>query len=162
MGAHYTQFTLEERCTLARLQAAGRSLRQIAAALGRAPSSVAREVRRNMGRQVGYAPAYAEQQARARRWHGLRLERDPALQDDVLERLKAGWSPAQVVGRLAREAGHAVLSHETIYRFVYAQIRRTNDYTWRHYLPRGQESPRLARAQGGLAGRAHPGPGGHR
>ena len=73
MGAHYTQFTLEERCTLARLQAAGHSLRQIAAALGRAPSTVAREVTRNAGRPVGYAPAYAEQQAQARRWHGSRL-----------------------------------------------------------------------------------------
>ncbi|HET9784808.1 MAG TPA: IS30 family transposase [Terriglobales bacterium] len=138
MGTHYTQFTLEERCTLARLQAAGHSLRQIAAALGRAPSTVAREVKRNRGRQVGYAPAYAEQQARARRWHGLRLERDPVLQDQVLTRLQAGWSPAQVAGRLAREADHPVLSHETIYRFIYAQIRRTKDYTWRHYLPRAK------------------------
>jgi IS30 family transposase len=138
MGAHYSQFTLEERCTLARLQAAGHSLRQIAAALGRAPSTVAREVTRNAGRPVGYAPAYAEQQAQARRWHGSRLEREPALCDQVLTRLQAGWSPAQVAGRLAREAGHPVLSHETIYRFLYAQIRRTNDYTGRHYLPRAK------------------------
>jgi IS30 family transposase len=68
----------------------------------------------------------------------LRLERDPVLQDQVLTRLQAGWSPAQAVGRLAREAGHPVLSHETIYRFIDAQIRRTNDYTWRHYLPRAK------------------------
>jgi IS30 family transposase len=43
-----------------------------------------------------------------------------------------------VAGRLAREAGRPVLSYETIYRFIYAQIRRTNDYSWRHYLPRAK------------------------
>ena len=36
-----------------------------------------------------------------------------------------GWSPEQIAGRLAREAGHRVISYESIYRFVYAQIART-------------------------------------
>ena len=31
-----------------------------------------------------------------------------------------------------------MISHESIYRFIYGQIRRTNDYSWRHYLPRGK------------------------
>ncbi|HET7111077.1 MAG TPA: IS30 family transposase [Gemmatimonadales bacterium] len=149
MGRSYTQFTLEERCTVARLQATGHSLRQIAAALGRAPSSVAREVTRNSGRQVGYQPGYAHQQAHARRWYGLRLERDASLREAVLDRLKAGWSPAQVAGRLAREAGHPVLSHETIYRFIDAQIRRTQDYDWRHYLPRAKSRRGWRRRKGG-------------
>ena len=37
----------------------------------------------------------------------------------------AGLAPEQVAGRLARDAGRPVLSHETIYRFLYAQIART-------------------------------------
>ena len=47
MGKRYGQVTIEERCAIAGLQAAGRSVRQIAAALDRAPSTVARELKRN-------------------------------------------------------------------------------------------------------------------
>ena len=72
MGHHYTKLDLEERCELARLYAAGHSIRQIAASLDRAPSTVARELKRNTSRQQGYRPTYADQQARARRWRGAR------------------------------------------------------------------------------------------
>src|SRR3546814_5281848 len=74
----------------------------------------------------------------ARRWTGARLDRDDALRGEVLDRLASGWSPEQVAGRLAREAGHKVISHESIYRFVYAQLKRTNDRRWRFYLPRAK------------------------
>ena len=50
-------------------------------------------------------PRYADQLAHARRWRGPRLDRDPALRTQVLTRLQQGWSPEQVAGRLAREAG---------------------------------------------------------
>ncbi len=70
----YRQLTLEERCSIARLREAGQSIRQIAAALDREPSTVSRELKRN-GAKVGYRPAYAQAQAAARRWHGSRLER---------------------------------------------------------------------------------------
>ena len=138
MGDRYEQLSLEERCTIARLREAGQSLQQIAAALDRSPSTISRELKRNTGKHVGYKPAYAQDQARARRWSGSRLERDDVLRDVVLDRLRAGWSPEQVAGRLAREAGQAIISHETIYRFIYAQIRRTNDGAWRLYLPRAK------------------------
>jgi transposase, IS30 family len=131
----YHQLSLEERCSIARLHEAGQSNRQIAAALDRQPSTISRELERNSGAQVGYRPAYAQQQADARRWSGMRLERDDRLRDDVLSRLAQGWSPEQVAGRLAREAGCKVISHESIYRFIHAQIRRTSDGSWRHYLP---------------------------
>lgn len=134
----YRQLSLEERCTIARLREGGRSLRQIAAALGRPASTISRELRRNAGAPAGYQPAYADELAWARRWSGSRLDRDEALREGVLERLAAGWSPEQVAGRLAIEAGRPVVSHETIYRFIYAQIRRTDDYAWRRYLPRAK------------------------
>jgi IS30 family transposase len=149
MGDRYEQLTLEERCAIARLREAGQSRRQIAAALGRSPSSVSRELKRNSGRQVGYQPVYAQELTRARRWSGSRLERDEPLRDRVLDRLRAGWSPEQIAGRLAREAGQAVISHETIYRFIYAQIRRTNDGAWRHYLPRAKAKRGWRRKPGG-------------
>ena len=68
MGERYGQLSLEERCKIAELQQAGRAIRQIAAALDRSPSSISRELKRNRGKQVGYKPAYAHEQAWARRW----------------------------------------------------------------------------------------------
>jgi IS30 family transposase len=138
MGKQYEHFTLEERCTIARLQQAGQSIRQIAAALDRSPSSVCRELRRNHGSQVGYKPVYAEEQATARRWKGSRLERNAELRDLVLDGLRQGWSPEQVAGWLERQKVASTVSYETIYRFIYAQIRRTNDGAWRNYLPRAK------------------------
>jgi IS30 family transposase len=86
-----------------------------------------------------YQPVYADQQSRARRWTGSKLERNASLREMVLARLARGWSPEQVAGRLARDNnGRHVISSETIYRFIYAQIVRTKDYAWRHYLPRGK------------------------
>ena len=138
MGTQYSQITIEERCEMARLRAAGHSIRQVAASLDRSPSTVSRELKRNGSRTRGYLPAYADQQAHARRWQGSRLERDAVLRDRVLSRLQQGWSPEQVVGRLALESGKKVISHETIYRFIYAQLARKKDYSWRHYLPRAK------------------------
>ncbi|MCW2411178.1 MULTISPECIES: IS30 family transposase [unclassified Sphingobium] len=134
----YRQLSLEERCSIARLHEAGQSIRQIAATLDRQPSTIARELKRNAGARVGYQPAYAQQQAQARRWTGSRLERDKTLRENVLDRLAMGWSPEQVSGRLAHEAGRKIISHETIYRFVYTQLKRTNDRLWRFYLPRAK------------------------
>ncbi len=135
MGRGYRQLSLEERCEIARLSGEGSSIRQIAAALDRAPSSIARELKRNSGSQVGYAPAYADQQAKARHWIGSKLDRDAALRDRVLKQLASGWSPEQIAGRSGHE-GEPRIGTETIYRFIYAQIARHNDYGWRNYLPR--------------------------
>ena len=137
MGNRYRQIDIEERIEIARLQAEGRSIRQIAAIVDRAPSTVSRELKRN-GSKAGYKPVYAQQQTRARRWSGSRLERDAGLRERVLLCLSWGWSPEQVSGRLALEGGKRLISHESIYRFIYAQMARTKDYSWRHYLPRGK------------------------
>jgi IS30 family transposase len=91
---------------VAGLCAKGRSIRQIAAALDRPPSTVSRGLKRNRGRQIGYRPAYAQQQTRARCWRGSRQERNAELRRQVLEGLKKGWSPEQVCGRLQRRSGH--------------------------------------------------------
>lgn len=141
MGRQYEQLGLEERCEIARLQAAGSSICQIAAALDRSPSSISRELKRNTGsgpRAGPYKPAYAQQQAAARRWSGSRLDRDESLRERVLKGLELGWSPEQVCGRLKLEEGRPLIGHESIYRFIYAQLKRTNDGSWRHYLPRAK------------------------
>ena len=149
MGRTYRQLAMEERCEIARRRAAGETIRQIAAALDRAPSSVSRELTRNTGRTVGYKPSHAQERARARRWRGSRMERCPDLQALVLGRLAAGWSPQQVAGRLAREHGRTLISHESIYRFIAAKIARTQDYAWRLYLPRAKFKRGLRGRKGG-------------
>jgi len=149
MGRRYKQLSLDDRCEIARLHANGCSVRQIAAALDRPPSTISRELRRNGGRQAGYKPVYAQEQTRARRWQGARLEREPTLRQAVLDRLAQGWSPEQVAGRLAFEAGRKVISHESIYRFIYAQMARHKDYRWRHYLPRAKSKRGCRGRKGG-------------
>jgi IS30 family transposase len=144
MGQDYRHLSLDERCEIARLQAEGRSIRQIAAALDRAPSSIARELKRNtISSRNGYKPSQATDQARARRWKGSKLERKPELLEAVLTGLRLGLSPEQVAGRMALEQGRTIISHETIYRFLYAQIARTKNYGWRLYMP-------LARTKRGI------------
>lgn len=138
MGARkYRHFSIEERCEIARRRQAGESIRQVAAALDRSPSSVARELERNSA-STAYKPGYAGEQANARRWRGSRLLRQPELQELVLKLLKRGLSPEAIAGRLAFEHGKKLISHESIYRFIYAQIARTKNYAWRRYLPRAK------------------------
>jgi IS30 family transposase len=57
MGHNYTQISIEERCEIARLQAIGSSIRQIAAGLDRSASTITRELKRNTSRQSGYKPS---------------------------------------------------------------------------------------------------------
>jgi IS30 family transposase len=135
MGQRYGQLSLEERCEIARLHADGRSQRAIAKALGRDPTTIGRELNRNTDRDLGYRPAKAQSKADQRCWRGARLDRDDALREDVLAALKRGWSPEQIAGRLAAKAGQRIISHETIYRFIYAQLRRSNNGAWRCHLP---------------------------
>jgi IS30 family transposase len=64
--------------------------------------------------------------------------RDDALRTLALGCLKSGWSPEQVGGRLRQQQATTTISHERIYRFICAQIRRIPNYDWRHYLPRAK------------------------
>lgn len=149
MGKHYGQLGLDERCEIARLRADGRSLNKIAQALGRSASTISRELKRNIGKDVGYRPAKAQLKADQRCWRGARLDRDPTLRQEVLDGLKQGWSPEQVAGHLNRKAGRTVICHESIYRFIYAQMRRSNDTAWRNYLPRAKARRGRRRRKGG-------------
>ena len=79
MGAKYKQLDMEERIEIARRRSSGETLRQIATALDRTASSIAREVKRNSAQTGRYHPIYADQQARARRWSGSKLSRDIVL-----------------------------------------------------------------------------------
>src|SRR3972149_742585 len=83
------------------------------------------------------------------RWKGSKLARKPELREAVFSRLAQGWSPEQVAGRLALDHGASLISYETIYRFIYAQIARTKDFRWRLYLPRAKSRRGFRGRKGG-------------
>ncbi|RDK06842.1 IS30 family transposase [Cupriavidus lacunae] len=119
--------TLAEREEISRAIVAGHSIRSIAGRLGRAHSTISREVRRNGGRQ-GYLANQADQLAweRARRPKACKLVRNRTLAQVVASRLRLQWSPEQIAGWLKHV--YAVnkdyqVSHETIYRSLYIQAR---------------------------------------
>lgn len=91
--------TLAEREEISRAVVAGQSIRSIAAALKRAPSTVSREIKRNGGIEV-YRANIAEQRAwdRARRPKPCKLVMNRKLADVVASRLKLEWSPEQIAG----------------------------------------------------------------
>ena len=89
--------SLEEREEISRGIAAGRSIRYIAAGLGRCPSTVSRELRRNGG-EGAYRANEADQSAweRARRPKRCRLATRPELRWRVAQKLAHQWSPQQI------------------------------------------------------------------
>ena len=139
MGRCYGQLSLEERVEIYRLHAGGKSQNSIAASLGRSPSTISRELRRNARPSKlwpgGYRPVRAQQLAeRRRRWDcRFKLARQTALRNRVRKRLAMGHSPEQIAGRLTLEHGRVIISHESIYRFIYHRSAQ-KDY-WHRLLP---------------------------
>lgn len=142
MGKQYKQLSLEERYRISSLQRAGYTLQKIASAMARSPSTISREIKRNQTSTKGYDGGYADIQTLGRRWRGSKLERQPELRQQVLDLLAMGWSPEQASNWLTQREGCQVISYESIYRFIYAQIKRTKDYSWRHYLHTGKTKRR--------------------
>ena len=116
-----------EREEISRGLAAGLAVREIARRLGRAASTVSREIGRNGGAH-GYRAADADARAwqRARRPQPCLLARRPRLRNWVAERLQRDWSPRQIAIGLERTFAHdgsMRVSHETIYRSLFIQAR---------------------------------------
>jgi len=118
---------LSEREEISRGVVAGHSIRSIAEALGRAASTVSREIKRNGGGR-DYRASLAEQAAwdRAHRPKRCKLVRNRALARIVANKLTQRWSPEQIAGWLKKtypEDENYQVSHEIIYRSLYVQAR---------------------------------------
>jgi IS30 family transposase len=143
------RLSLEEREEISRGLAAGLSLRVIAAGLGRAPSTISREVAGNGGRRR-YRAASADQQScrRASRPKVCRLAMNSVLAGIVTEKLQRRWSPQQIAGWLKltypNDPGMHV-SHESIYRALFVQSRGALRKELTAYLRTGRV---IRRAQG--------------
>ena len=119
--------TLAEREEISRAVVAGHSMRSIAVQLGRAPSTISRELKRNGG-QACYRASQAEQCAwdRGRRPKSCKLAQNRALARIVAGKLQRRWSPQQVAGWLKRtypDDTSRQVSPETIYRSLFIQAR---------------------------------------
>jgi len=121
------RLSLEQREEISRGLAAGLSLRQIAAGLGRAPSTVCREVNANGG-PAKYRALQADRAAmrRALRPKPMKLAQCRRLRGAVERKLEALWSPQQIAGWLAEAYPNDPemrVSHETIYQSLFVQGR---------------------------------------
>lgn len=119
--------TLAEREEISRAVVAGQSIRSIAKTLGRAPSTVSREIKRNGGQEC-YRASQADQAAwdQASRPKTCKLVENRALAHVVAGRLQMQWSPEQIAGWLKRTYPgdeSFQVSHETIYRSLFIQAR---------------------------------------
>jgi transposase, IS30 family len=150
------RLSLADREEISRGLAAGESYRAIARGLGRATSTISREVRANHGRHRYRAwRAERARDRRARRPRTAELLHDPLLRAEVEGMLRRRWSPEQIAATLRREHpcdAEMRVSHETIYRSLYVQGRgalrrelaaclRTGRYRRK---PRGRHVPSTA------------------
>jgi transposase, IS30 family len=139
MPKHYTHLSPSERCQIAALLQRGDSQRSIAGFLGRAASTVRREIARNCGGDV-YSHAAAHGAWLKRRMQaGLKLRTiTPAIVALIEERLISfQWSPVQISGRLRAEQGICV-SHEWIYRHIWAD-KRAGGRLWKQLRHSGKK-----------------------
>ena len=157
MPSSYIHLGLEERRRICRLREAKVPVAEIAAALGRHRATIHREIARNSWHDAevpqaevpqaeGYWPLTAQDLAVRRRRAGAKLERHAELREAVIDRLRAGWSPEQIAGRLGVEPGaRQRLCHETIYRFVHGPAGQSEELA--RHLPRRRRRrrPRHAR-----------------
>jgi len=135
--------TERERDLLAVWRAQAISIREIGRRLRRHPSVISRELKRNGYGDNGYVAILASAKARQRkRRAGLRQPlKYPWLYSHVLERLRWGWPPETIAGRLKRDhGGKSVITHETIYRFIY-DPKSKHLKVWQ-YLPRSHRKRR--------------------
>ena len=132
-----------DRENISRGLAAGRSIRAIAQELGRAPSTISREVNRNGGR-AKYRAAHAEQRAwqTARRSKQCLLSGNGRLRRRVIAKLKQDWSPKQISGWLKKAYPNNErmrVSHETIYKTLFIQSRGALNKELRAHLRTGRK-----------------------
>lgn len=130
----YTQLTLVERFRIFHMRMVGYRVREIARELGRSHSTISRELKRNTTAEglspmwVAHAQGLCEQ--RRQRARHRRRQDNEALRAYVAERLHAHWSPQMIAGRLRLDFPRhrsMRISHEGIYRWVYADARAAGE-----------------------------------
>lgn len=155
---YHTKLIARERDLIAVWKGGGVSLREIARRLGRSHSTIVEEVKRNSFRDKDgdryYVAIHAQAKTNkrkvlARRRHPLKT---PKVFSYVIDKLRLGWSPEVIAGRLKKKQGKSVICQETIYAFIYSDHPKAKEFKLWQYLPRKQK--RRKKQQGRKAKRA--------
>lgn len=141
-----TKLTFSERKLISFWRKENISLRECGRRLGRSHSTVVRELKRNSFKGIIYEPLHAQNRAEERKAHAWKAKhplKNPLLYGYITKRLRWGWSPEVISGRL-RSVEHPGDSHfricpETIYRFCYHQRFQREGLNWWEYLRRKQK-----------------------
>ena len=134
----HRQLTSDERYAIAVLERRRFSIRAIAAELGRSPSTISREIRRNLKADGWYRARTASERTRARRSKSRRNSHFSRSDYRIVERCPGlDWSPEQVSAHL-RFSGLLSISHETIYVYVWRN-KRNDGGLWRHLRQAGKK-----------------------
>lgn len=121
----YRKLVKEDRILIAQWKNQGVSNKQIAKWLGRNTSTIGREITRNNFEGKVYEPLHAQYKAEVKKnkaWEAKRPLKNPWVYSYVLDKLRQGWSPEQIAGRLKLEYlknPDRQIGVETIYRFIY-------------------------------------------
>jgi IS30 family transposase len=155
----YHQITSEERYTLCAMRRQGHSVAEIARTLGRHRSTLYRELERNRSHYDGkYRQSQAQKRANGRRRRSKRNQRFGPEQWRLVQHFirEEQWSPVQISGEFARQ-GWLQISHETIYRHVWADWRHGGTlHTQLRYAPkRRRKRYRSKDSRGRLEGKRH-------
>ena len=158
MQMSYRQLTSEERYILSALRKQGLNQAEIARHLGRHRSTICRELERNSSRyDHHYRPSRAVEKTSGRRSRSRRNQRFTNEQLRLVDELICQqWSPEQVSGHL-RKKGLLSISHETIYRYIWDDLKQGGSLYTHLRGARKQRRKRYARydSRGRLAGKRH-------
>jgi transposase, IS30 family len=126
----YRHLTMAERDVIHNLQMFGQSQAKIAHCLGRSPSTIGRELKRNRNSDGRYIPSVAQIKANTRRKACIcrPTTDDAALMKHVARKIEQRWSPDQIAGHLKlyppKPLAGKSISHATIYRWIWASKDR--------------------------------------
>lgn len=155
----YKRLSPSERDQLAVWKAEGVSNKESARRLRRDASTIGRELKRNSWQGKHYVAIHAQGTADRRekeKAHGKQELKNPDVYEHVTKKLRDGWSPDQIAGRLKREHPNDRywwITAETIYRWIYQPEQVKQDNPWYEYLRRKQKKRK--RYKGRTVHRAH-------
>lgn len=146
MKINKKNLTATERGLIAAWKSRGTSNKKIAQRLGRSSSTIGRELKRNTWSGETYEPLHAQGLSEKRKLRAFRAKhplKNKQMFDYVMVKLKGGWSPEQIAGRLKKKHPKDTcwhISHETIYAYIYRPDNKEKKL-W-EYLRRGQKKRR--------------------
>lgn len=136
MGMNYKHLSEQDRIFLRIMLDKHYPKTKIAGILGVSASTIYREVKRNScthpysGLKFYWNHRAQQKYLDRRKKRGLKLETNAALREYVQNKIKAGWSPYQIEGRLKLEnKGTCQISHESIYQYIYSDWGRRNKFS---------------------------------